>query len=781
MRIPKEWLAEYVDLPDSTETLARQLTQLGLEVEEIYRPDRKLNGLRIVAIRSTSPHPHRDDLTVCEISDEDNTHQVVSAANPNTKKHYVWAPPGAMLQNETIDDRNFAGTTSEGMLCSLEELGLTASSSSLLGLSASIETGVSAVDALALDSPILELDLTPNRSDCLSLLGVARDYATSKGLDVTTPEIPELTTVDTTSRSVSIEDPSRCEKYIAIEMDNLSVESTPKNIQRRLVLMGLEPRNRIVDVTNYVLYELGNPLHAFDAETLDGPISVRLSRAEESLETIDGTEIDLHDNDLIITDQSKPLALAGIMGGNESAVEQSTRSILLEGAYFTPGGIRDTSGNHKLHTESSHRFERGVDPNGVFDALKRCVDLIIGDDDTNVSVNEPTIVEKESTERPAIPFASTDFEELIGYDLDQGSIEETFDRLGCNVENGSDQLTITPPSWRHDLQRKEDLVEELIRLDGYESVGSEFPSFPIHESPDTETDVENICRLSLSNLGFKETVTFSFHSDERDEFTSDGDFSRVSNPLSEEQAVLRKTLLDNMLPIIESNLEAGETNLKLFEIGTVFQSDESHPRCLGLLVTGSLSGEHWDDYERPIDFYDLKGIIECLMQRLGYSTVDFVPDIHSGFASNRSASVTIDETVIGSIGQVIPDLLDVDHDEPCWGAELELSTLPEPEQTSYDPYSKEPYVKRDLDLVVDRNQYVRDLKQSIRKSARWLEKLEIFDLYRGEPLPSDKKSISFRLFFRASDRTLEDDEVNETQENILDTLRAKYGAYLRDE
>lgn len=784
MQLPVDWLSDFTEVPDDTERLAEQLTQLGLEVEAIDHPADRLESIRIVTLERTETHPNNDDLTVCEVSTGDARHRVVTAAENLTNDNcYVWAPPGSSLGSGTVEEESIGGVESSGMLCSLEDLGLTGSSGALLELNPTLEAGSDAVELLRLDQPILDIDLTPNRADCLSVLGVARDYGAFLNREVNEPTAPDPETSGRETPGVTIEATDRCARYHGLRIDDVQPEDSSLEVQRRLVQMGLRPRNQIVDLTNFVLFEQGNPLHAFDRERLSGTISVRLAGEDEQLTTIDGTEVELEPSDLLIADDTEPRALAGIMGGAKSAVDAETGSIFLEGAWFDPPGIRHTSQRLKLHTDSSHRFERGVDPGNVRTAMNRFVHLLNDETTGDVRVHEPVEVVEREASTPSISLRPADYENLVGYSLDADAANTSLKRLGCRVDRSDSEWTVQPPTWRRDLNRTEDLIEELLRLDGYETVPSEYPSLPLNESPRPTYDLPHLVREALSSRGFHETVTFSFHGEDEYGFAENDDSVRaVRNPLSREHRALRKSLLDTLLPALEKNVDAGVEDVKLYGIGRVFpDTEELEPTRLAMLATGSVSGKHWDEHERPFDFYDLKGIIGTVLTRAGHDDLEVVPAKHRGFEPERCAEIRRNGSAIGRLGQVKPERVEPDLDADCWGAEIELSRLTPPETTRYRPFSREPFVKRDLDLVVDREQYARELKATIRETARWLERTEVFDLYRGEPLPSDKKSVSFRLFFRAEDRTLSDDEVNETQEAILDALRNQHGAVLRDE
>lgn len=785
MLVPTGWLSEFVPLDGSTGDLVYDLTQIGLEVEDVLTPAENLENLLIVSLDTVQEHPNRDSLSVCTINDDREDHTIVTAAeNLDPDARYVWAPPGSRLDQRTINEENLAGVPSEGMLCSLEDMLLTGSSSALLQLSEQFTVGSDAVEALDLTEPILEIDLTPNRSDCLSIVGVARDYATATGNPLNPPQVDSPDTEESIEEvEVRIKAEDRCFEYTGIPVSGVTVEPSGPSIQKRLVQLGMQPRNCVVDATNYVLHEMGNPLHAFDRSRLTPPVTVRTATGDETITTLDGSELELNGADLVIADESQPRALAGIMGGRNSEVTDSTTSLLLEGAYFTPAGIRRTSTNHQISTESSYRFERGVDGGNITRSLHRCLNLIgRSENNDDIAVHEPASADLGRDYTTTIQFNPSDFETLIGYERTPDVIRDRLEKLGCSPETTNGSWTVTTPTWRHDLTRPEDLLEEIVRLDGYESVASEYPTVELDETPEPRRRLEQQLQPVLTAQGFHETKTFSFLPADDHVFAPQNDPHRIANPLSRQHATMRQTLLDRLRTPLANNLDAGRDRVNLFEIGRVFPADDASSEVhLGLISTGPVHSESWDDRNHPSDFYDLKGLLQLLLTRSGHPDHDFLPDSHEGFLENRCATIKLKGADVGRAGELDPGHLDSDPEHSVWGAEINLSFLGESDPVKYNPFSKQPVVKRDLDLVVDRDQYARSLKETIRSEADWLEDIRIFDLYRGDPLPEDKKSISFRMFFRNPERTLNDEEVNEVQEQILNALRDQHGAYLRDE
>ena len=782
MRILTDWLAEFTDIPEDIEDLAHRLTDIGLEVDEVIELDRRLERVMVVETLEVKRHPKRPDLKICEISNGTQQEQVVTAAPgvlPN--RHYLWAAPGGKLGAEKIEKIDFAGVESAGMLCSSREIGLTEEAHTLLEIPDSFSPGTDAVKALELQHPLLEVDLTPNRPDCLSHLGVARDFAAAEKLDLKDPRPAELPEGPETEAKIKIDDPDGCWAYTGVPVKNITVGPSSFAIQKRILKMGLRPLNNIVDITNYTLFEVGHPLHPFDADKLEYPIIVRRSKKNERLTTLDDEERKLRSEDLVIADRKNPVALAGIMGGSPTQVTRSTTNLLLEGAYFEPSIIRRSSNRHKLHTEASHRFERGVDPENYNRCLARCIELLETDPHQGEEFTVCRAAEGRERNRPEIQisFSSDGFKKLIGYNPGQQTAVETFKRLGMDIVEKKETLEVSPPSWRKDLTREEDLIEEIVRLNGYEEIPTEFPDINLAHTPCRENKTkENIIRF-LTARGFTENITFSFVGGDQHRFSARKNPRELSNPLSNNQATMRQSILDGLLESLRKNIAGGRENIRIFELGRIYPPDsKEEPLHLGLMARGMLERESWDDTNRQFDFYDLKGLIFALLEYLGHKNHEIIPADNPGFVRNRCGTIIVDNREIGPVGEIATG--NDSDDYPVLGAQLNISA-PEPaEEPVYSSYSTTPTVKRDLDLVLKIDQPVGPVKKTIRKTGSWLEKITIFDYYRGEPLAGDEKSVSFNLEFRRENKTLSDSEVNEVQEKILTALRKKYGARLRE-
>ncbi len=785
MRILVDWLAEFVEIPDRVEELAERLTDIGLEVDGIIDFSQTNREIVSVVVNSVEPHPEQDHLKICELTDGQREARVVTAA-PGVLQEgkYLWAPPGSLVGGKQVSTRSFVGVESQGMLCSSRELGLTREASTLLSLPADTDPGISAVRLLELDSPILELDLTPNRGDCLSHFGVARDYAAAEKLRLIDPRPEQLSGSGDSGLEITILDTESCPAYAGVQVENLQVAPSPLKIQTRILKTGLRPLNNLVDYTNYTLFELGHPLHPFDADRLNYPIIVRKARQGEKLVTLDGESRQLSADDLVIADKSQPRALAGVMGGASSQVTENTSNIMLEAACFDPIGIRQTANRHKLSTDASHRFERGVDRVDYKRALARCLQLLQQDpaqDREKLSFRQPVIEQPGKYCPVKVSFKPVSFEKLIGYSLSETAIKERLINLGITVVEKADSWRLEIPSWLGDLTRSEDIIEELVRLDGYQNIPVTYPQLSVERTPVPDRSEAAEIREYFINQGFNENINFSFIPEAEHYFGGSGETLKLANPLSSSQATMRRALLDSLLTSFEKNYAAGNQPLRLFELGTVFKPEVAGSQFnLAVILHDTIYTEEWDDNNRPVDFFDIKGLIEGLLQQLGYRGYNFSPACASGFVEGETARLEIAGKSIGLLGKVEEKILQNGRETAVYAVELEVSSLPDRRQMSYQEYSSHPAAKRDLDLVVDESQQVGEMLELVRQKSRWLEELKVFDLYSGPPLPEDKKSVSFRLKFRAEGRSLNDVEVNQVQEQILQALRERFGAYLRD-
>ncbi len=804
MRVSLSWLRDFVPIDRGPRELADLLIDLGLEVSAVEEGGAGLERVVVADLLAVSPHPNADRLTLCEVSTGDARHRIVCGAkNMKPGDRVALALPGAVLPNGLeIRKSKIRGEVSEGMLCSETELLFSQDSAGILILPPDAPVGKPLASALGRDDTIFEIDLTPNRADCLSHLGVAREIAAATGAALRVPEakVPDSGEPATAITSVTIEDPARCPRYAARLLRGVKIGPSPAWITARLEKAGLRPINNVVDVTNYVLLELGQPLHAFDLSRLDGRrIVVRLAREGETIRTLDGVERALTADDLAICDASTPIALAGVMGGEGSEVREGTEDILLESAYFDPAGIRRTSRRHGLRTEASHRFERGADPGMVARAADRAAALIAQVAGGAVAPGVIDVVPAPLT-RPAIRIEPSRVNAILGIDLPPETMVDLLRRVGVDAALAGGAITATPPSWRSDLAIDADLVEEIARLHGYGRIPVTLPAAQIQvpEVPPGRR-IEGVARAALTALGYHEAITYRFVS------PGWGDRLRLApedprrqmiplrNPLREEQSAMRTSLVPGLLETGLQNFRRGQVDLRLFEVGKVFfhrpGGDLPDERlAVGALLAGAGEPGLWGA-GRPADFHDAKGAVEAVLERAGVEGARFVADGTSPFLHpGASARVVREKADLGEVGKLHPELAAaLELPESVHVFELdatEILRVSPDRATVLRALPRFPGSSRDLAVVVDEAIEVGRLIAEIRAVPdqglrATLRGIEIFDVYRGEGIEGGKKSVGLRFFYQAEDRTLTDAEVSAFQETILSRLSGTFGAGLR--
>ena len=803
MKVSLSWLKEYVDVDINVNDLADALTMAGLEVEAVSDRYDYLNSVVIGRLAKIDPHPNADKLKLCRVDIGDRIITVVCGA-PNVKNDMLapCAMPGTCFPKGTILEKSIIrGEISEGMLCSEIELGLSANSDGIMELGPNYSVGFPLNKALGLSDPVFEIDLTPNRPDCLSIIGTAREIAAFEKKKVTYPKIclPESFDDISDYTSITIMAPELCPRYAASLVFDITVGPSPFWLQDRLVSVGLKPINNIVDITNFVLMESGQPLHAFDFDRLaENRIVVRTAREGETFITLDGKERRLDPEMLMICDGKKPVALAGVMGGLNSEIEDSTTKILLESAYFDPVCIRKTSKKTGLITDASHRFERGVDPNGTITAINRATQLIaeIG----GGKLIKGTIDEYQNTfPEKIIDFSVTELNRRLGTCLDINDIENHLKSIEFKVDKtGNDRLQVIPPSCRVDITRFEDITEEIARLFGYNNIKTTFPLIPAEgRRPSKKIESRNRIKCLMTGLGFNEAINYSFISKlSCDRLNLEPDDKKrqvvdVLNPLSEEQSVMRTSLIPGLLETMKYNISVQNRNLKLFEIGNVFfntgQKDSlpDEVEMMAGLWTGKRVDTVWFSKEFNCDFYDLKGVIEELLGNLGILKTDFtrMPPASCFYTKpGFTAQVIIKNEFIGLVGELHPKVLsNYDLKQTAFIFELNFDKLMNymPDIKSVSPIPKFPATSRDITLIVNKDIEANKILQSvIDLNEELVENLYLFDVFEGDPIPAGRKSISFRITYRSSSETLEDNRVNNLHKSIADKLLKKVDATL---
>ncbi|MBO8129462.1 MAG: phenylalanine--tRNA ligase subunit beta [Peptococcaceae bacterium] len=798
MRVSFNWLKEFVDIPVGPEELAEKLTQVGLAVEGLEQPGKEVQGVVTARINEVKPHPNADRLVICIVTDGEQEYIIVTGA-PNVEEGQIvpLAKVGARLAGGIVLKKaKLRGVESVGMLCAADELGIGEDHEGILILPPDTPIGQDVNPLLGLDDTILELDLTPNRGDCLSIIGVAREVAAIFGsrLKSRCPAFPEIKDTIEGKVRVDIEDPNLCRRYVARMVQDIKIGPSPIWMQTRLSSMGVRPINNIVDVTNYVMLELGQPLHAFDYSTIaGGHIIVRRAVNGERIVTLDGKERQLDSEMLVIADEQKAVGIAGVMGGFNSEVTDNTTAILLESAFFDPASIRRTSRLLGLRSEASLRFEKGIDLEGCARAADRAAELIHqigGGKVVSAAIDEyPRVyTPKTITVRPAR------VNDILGVTISVDEMKGILTRLNFNPREDKGHLLVTVPSYRTDIDLEIDLIEEIARLHGYNNVPDTLPFGA--GTMGVRTDVQNkekMVRELLASCGLNEVITYSFidpkmfdklRLDEQDALRN---AVRLQNPLSEEQSVMRTLLLPGLLDVLARNYYRRNTDVAVFEIGRIFipSSDflpEEH-LSLGCAVMGQTDGG-WKHASRQRDFYYLKGIVEVLMMRLGISQVSFVKDENrTSYHPGRTARVMIAGEEAGVIGEVHPDVLEAfDLPTRVVACEIDLEKILNygPVKTRFQELPRYPSVDRDLSLLVKKEISCDEVTKVIWQSGKkLLRHVNLFDVYEGEQIPQDWRSLTFSLKFQARDRTLTDEEVTKTMERIVHNATQQLGAQVR--
>ncbi len=804
MIVTYNWLKEFVDFDYSPQELADRLTMLGLEVEGMTSIGAEFDTVIVARLEKVEPHPDADRLTVCQVDNGTEVVQVVcGATNHKTGDFIALAQPGSVLPGDfKIKKSKIRGQQSGGMLCSEKELGLSGESAGIMILDRSYEVGMPVFEALQIKDTVLEIGLTPNRPDCLSVVGVAREIAAmcGKPLNLPVAEIVARGADINESASVEIVDPQGCPRYAARMINNVKIGPSPAWMVQRLEAVGMRSINNVVDVTNFVMMELGHPMHAFDFRHLDkGKIVVRRASLDESFTTLDDAKHKLTSEDLMICDGERSVAMAGVMGGLNSEVQDDTSTILLEAAYFNPISIRRTSKRHGLHTESSHRFERGADIDMIPVALDRAAALIAelagGEISPGVIDEYPTLLPKAK-----INLSAANTEKILGIHVDIQQVSSLLRGIGLNVASGkiddAGTVEVGVPSFRPDLEREIDLIEEVARLYGYDNIPVTMPRACLERQVEKpELKLEIAVRNLLVGCGFSEIINYSFFApgDAARLQLAEGDQRlesvRILNPLNEDQAVMRTTLVPSMLDTLSRNFSHRSTDLGLFELRPVFfpVGDETGSRQelhLAAAISGQRAPLGWNQAKGTVDFYDLKGVVEKVLALLGVKDPCFRSEnsetyLHPG----KSAQICSGKTVLGYIGELHPQVQqDFDLDQEVYLVDLNLDEV-FAVAGNYTPFavpSRFPAVERDSALLLDETIETRNVLDVARKNLGKLgQDVVVFDVYKGQGIPEGKKSLAFRVRYGSPDKTLTEEEVAKAHGKLVRAVCQQLAAEIR--
>lgn len=792
MRFSEAWLREHANPDINTDQLVHQLTMAGLEVDGVEPAAPDFSNVVVGKVTEIQPHPNADRLKVCsvETGSGDPLQIVCGAANVHEDMRVPVALIDAVLPGDfKIRRSKLRGVESSGMLCSEAELGLAETADGLMALPADARPGQNIREYLQLDDQIIEVDLTPNRADCLSIEGVAREVAVQNRLTVNNRSCTATEISSKRKFGVRVEAAEACPRYLGRVIENVDSSAvTPLWMQERLRRAGLRSLGPLVDVTNYVMLEVGQPLHAFDLDRLETEIVVRFAAEGESLELLNGEHVDLIADSLIIADAAKPLALAGIMGGQQSAVGDQTVNIFLECAFFTPAVIMGKARNYGLHTDSSHRFERGVDPELQTRAIERATLLI-----TEICGGKPgPVVDRTATEfipRPAcIRLRPQRVKKILGIEAAPAEIEDILQRLGMTLETDGDIWIVTPPSNRFDIAIEADLIEEIGRTLGYDNLPLNSPVIhaELDQVSETEIELDRVKDL-LAARGYQEAITYSFVDEELQNLIAPGKQPiRLSNPISSELSVMRASLWSGLLTAAQKNIHRQHTRIRLFESGLRFEASAdgiNQTKTVAGLITGTVLDENWAQQPaRPADFFDIKSDVEALLNASG-DTFGFAAAEHPALHPGQSAQIrTSSGQIAGWVGMLHP-LLEkkLDFDQQVFLFELDQQFVLRKSMPGFRKLSRFPSVRRDLALIVGQSLPASEIVDFIRDSGdQVIQEVKVFDVYQGQGVESGRKSVALGLILQDSSGTLQESEIDAIVSGILDRLNDKYDAKLRE-
>jgi phenylalanyl-tRNA synthetase beta chain len=791
MQISEAWLRSYVNPPISTETLVEQLTMAGLEVGSVEPAAALFSGVVVGEVISLQQHPDADRLRICQVAvgQEELLQIVCGASNVRVGLKIPAALCGAVLPGDfKIKKSKLRGEDSFGMLCSEKELGLAAEANGLMELSIEAPVGVDIRDYLSLNDSIIEVDLTPNRADCLCVEGLAREVALLNKMDWSITAVNKAVVSHPETVKVSIEVPTACPRYLGRLINGVNAKAiTPLWMQERLRRSGLRSLGPLVDVTNYVLLELGQPLHVFDAEKLSGGITVRWAKADESVTLLNNEVVKLDNEALVIADDEKVLALAGIMGGNDSAVSEKTHSLFLECAFFTPLAIAGKARRFGLHTDSSHRFERGVDATLQARAIERATQLIIDIAGGNAGPIAEVTTEESLPKRYSVLLRRQKIEKTLGIVLADEYIIDIFQRLSMTILSHADGWEVVPPGFRFDIAIEADLIEEIARIYGYNNL----PRSSLLMRSELSSATESLLELDrvkdlLVDRGYQEAITYSFVDEEIQKIVMpDDEPIRLKNPISSEMAVMRTTLWCGLLKAALYNTNRQQSRVRLFESGLRFvqQNGQTHQqKMLAGLVLGAAYSEQWSESSRRVDFYDVKADIQALFTLTGCD-VNFNSATHASLHPGQSAEIlSADGQKIGWLGMLHPNLeKQLGFDTQVFLFELDQNVMLNKRISAFKSLSKYPSVTRDLALIVNEDVTASEIINCIKKSGETaLQDVIIFDVYRGKGIEEGKKSIALSLVIQDDMQTLTDSEVDAIVSRLLLLLANEKNAKLRD-
>ncbi len=792
MKISEAWLREWVDPDLDSPALVHRLTMLGLEVDSVEPVAPALADVVVGRVLDVAAHPNADRLSVCsvDIGQAEPLSIVCGARNVRVGEQYPVALVGAVLPGGLkIKRSKIRGETSAGMLCSDVELGIAESTDGILPLGAAATPGQSIVSALALDDRIIDIDLTPNRADCFCVLGIARDIAASERLAFTEPRVPAVAPETETVFPVELGAGAGCARFCGRVIEDIDPRAqTPLWLRERLRRSGLRPISPVVDVTNFVMLELGQPMHGYDLAKLSGGIVTRRAEPDEELLLLDGQTVTLDPEVLVIADQGGAIAMAGIMGGLNTAVDEHTTSVFFESAFFNRDVIAGRARRAGLHTDASVRFERGVDPQNQVRAIERATTLLLEiaggkpgplievSQDDEIPVNTPVTLRRQRLAN------------VLGVDIAAAEVRALLEGLGLSIEETPDGWSVTAPSARFDIEIEADLIEEVVRLYGYERI----PSIPgttttrLGSASEFTVSMDRL-RATLVARGYQEAITYSFVERQLDAALAAGaEALALSNPISSELSVMRQSLWPGLIGALKRNRSRQQNRVRLFESGIKFISEDNEIKeeyFLSGLASGAVVPEQWGSASRPADLFDIKSDLQSLFALTGAGCeFDFVSATHPALHPGRTARVRRNELDIGWLGELHPALVrQVGLSVPPVLFEVALEPMTEAKVAAFRPISKFPAVRRDVAVIVSEDIPVHDLEQVVRDVAGGtLRDLVVFDIFVGENIEIGSKSVALGLILQETSRTLTETDVDEIMHAVIDRLSRDFNATIRE-
>ncbi|EGQ8077735.1 phenylalanine--tRNA ligase subunit beta [Vibrio vulnificus] len=795
MKFSESWLREWVNPAVTTDELTHQITMAGLEVDDVLPVAGTFNGVKVGHVVECGQHPDADKLRVTkvDVGEEALLDIVCGAANCRQGLKVAVATVGAVLPGDfKIKKAKLRGQPSHGMLCSFTELGIDVESDGIMELASDAPIGMDFRDFLALNDVTVDVDLTSNRADCFSIRGMAREVGVLNRADVTEPSVaPVAPSIDDTV-AIDVKAPAACPRYLGRVVKNVNVQAkTPLWMQEKLRRCGIRSIDPVVDITNFVLLEQGQPMHAFDLAKIDGGIVVRLAEQGEKITLLDGSEAELNADTLVVADHNKALAIAGIFGGEESGVTSETKDVLLECAFFAPDHIRGRARSYGLHTDSSMRFERGVDYALQVNAMERATQLLVEICGGEVA---PVVAVESEAELPKpnkVALRRTKLDNLLGHHIADSDVVEILERLGMTVETTGEGWVAVAPTWRFDIAIEQDLVEEVGRIYGYDNIPNQNPTaaLKMHDHQEANIPLKRVRDL-LVDRGYHEAITYSFVEPEQQKLVVPGvDALLLPNPISAEMSAMRLGLIQGLLNTVVHNQKRQQPRVRLFEYGLRFipcdtaENGMRQEPMLAGVIAGTRSEEHWNIDTNTVDFFDLKGDVEAILElSANDKAYSFVAAKHPALHPGQSAAIVVDGKEIGVIGTVHPEL------ERKFGLngrtivfEIEWSAINRKVIPEAVALSKFPANRRDIAVVVDEAVASGDIVNAcLEVGGEFLKAAKLFDVYVGKGVEEGKKSLAIALTLQSNERTLEDADIAGAVDAIVAHVSEKFGASLRD-